>query len=125
MAIPVLFIFLSNKILIHTEDYKISSVDGEFTLEVSREKQEVKILVVFRDATQFSHAVIEKSDDIKSEFRQCAYIDANTDVKIDGATEKKDKYPRVYSDSFYRLRTVSKEGIERSYPAVRLPAKTE
>ena len=35
------------------EDYKISSMDGEFTMEVSRENQEVKIAVAFRETCWF------------------------------------------------------------------------
>lgn len=108
-----------------SEDYKLSSMDGEFTMQVSREEREVKIVVEFRDATQLSQVVVEKSDDIKNEFRQCAYIDLKTDLKKGNVAEKRDKYSRIYSDSYYRLRTVTKEGIERAYPAVRLPAKAQ
>ncbi len=100
-------------------------MDGEFTMQVSREDKEVKILLNFRDASQFSHALIEKSDDIKNEFRQCGYVDLKSEVNPNGDVAKKDKYPRMHSASYYRLRIVSKEGIERTYPAVRLPGKTQ
>jgi hypothetical protein len=104
------------------EDYKITSLDEEFTMEVSREKHEVKIILRFKDASQYSHAMIEKTDELKIEFRQCAYIDMD-EVK-GGLIEKRDRFPRIHSPSYYRLRTVTKEGIERTYPPVRLPAKT-
>lgn len=107
-----------------TEDYKLSSSDGEFAMEVSRENKAVKVSLHFTEARKYSHLFIEKSDDLKSEFRQCAYIDLREDAKSDGLVEKKDEYPRIYSASYYRIRTVTTEGIERTYPAVRLPAKT-
>lgn len=122
---PVAFSLTFPKSATQTEDYKITSMDGEFTMEVSRDKQEVKVLLLFRDASQYNHALIEKADDVKNEFRQCGYVDLKSDPTPDGRVEKKDKYPRMYSASFYRIRTVSKEGIERTYPAVRLPAKTQ
>ena len=110
---------------VQTEDYKLSSVDGEFTMVVSRENQEVKILLHFREASQFSYVLIEKTDEIKNEFRQCAYIDIDEEKAKNDVIEKRDKYPRMYNASFYRLRTVTKEGIERTYPSVRLPAKSQ
>jgi len=100
-------------------------MDGEFTMEVSRDNQEVKILMHFRDASQYSYVLVEKTDEIKNEFRQCAYIDIDEEKTKDGIIEKRDRYPRMYNASYYRLRTVTKEGIERTYPAVRLPAKSQ
>lgn len=121
----VFFVFPPPNSTAQSEDYKISSIDGEFTMEVSRESQEVKILLHFRDATQYSYVLIEKTDEIKNEFRQCAYIDIDEEKTKDGLIEKRDKYPRLYNASFYRLRTVTKEGIERTYPPVRLPSKSQ
>lgn len=100
-------------------------MDGEFTMQVARDNQEVKITIHFRDASQYSHATIEKTDELKNEFRQCAYIDLKDDNAKNGVIEKTDKYPRFFSASFYRLRTVTKEGIERTYPPVRLPEKAQ
>ena len=120
-----IFFFSFPKSTAQTEDYKISAMDGEFTMEVSRDNQEVKILMRFRDASQYSYVLVEKTDEIKNEFRQCAYIDIDEEKTKDGIIEKRDRYPRMYNASFYRLRTVTKEGIERTYPAVRLPAKSQ
>ncbi len=100
-------------------------MDGEFTMEVSRENQEVRIIMRFRDVTQYSYVMVEKTDELKNEFRQCAYVDVDEENAKDGVIEKRDRYPRMYNTSFYRLRTVTKEGIERTYPAVRLPAKSQ
>ena len=104
-------------------DYKLSSLDGEFTMEVSRDQHEVKIAVQFTDAGQYDHAMIEKTDELKNEFRQCAYISLTEDKKP--VIEKRDKYPRITTDSYYRLRTITKEGIERTYPPIRLPGTKE
>src|SRR3954470_21327853 len=115
-----LFTLLGTQAQAQSEDYKQSSLDGEFMMEVSRDKHEVKIVLHFTDATQYNHAMIEKTDELKSDFRQCAYVDLAEEKAT--AIEKRDRYPRVSTDSYYRLRTVTKDGIVRTYPPVRLPA---
>jgi hypothetical protein len=104
-------------------DYKLCALDSAFTMEVSRDQHEVRIVVLFTDAAQYDHAMIEKTDELKNEFRQCAYIAMAEEKKP--AIEKRDKYPRISTDSFYRLRTITKEGIERTYPPIRLPGIKE
>jgi hypothetical protein len=108
-----------------SEDYRMQARDEEFTMEVLRDGHQVKIILQFRDASQYKHAMIEKTDEIGHEFRQCAYVALMEEKTPNGVIEKRDRYPRITTDSFYRLRTVTKEGIERTYPPVRLPEEKQ
>jgi hypothetical protein len=118
--VSVIFCLGLIKAAAQSGDYKLCSLDSAFTMEVAREQYEVRIIVRFTDAAQYDHAMIEKTDELKNEFRQCAYIAIADEKKP--SIEKRDRYPRVSTDSYYRLRTVTREGIERTYPPVRLPA---
>ena len=105
------------------DDFRMTPPDSAFVLEVSRLKNEVLITMRFKDASLYNYIIIEKTDDLKDEFRQCAYIDFSEDKVVNGTVQKKDKYPRsMYNSSYYRVIVVSKEGVSRTYSPVRLPA---
>ena len=102
---------------------KEESQDGEFTVEIIREGTYVKFIFVFVEPKKYSHLTIEKNMQMEGSFRQCAYIDLKAN---NPAIVAKDKYPfSKYEDSYYRVRTVTVDQIERVYPPIRLPAATQ
>jgi hypothetical protein len=97
---------------------------GEVAIEVERGKQEVVLHILLKDMSQYDHVLIERSADNVNNFSQCKYINPATD-KADATDyfKKLDRYPLpVKADCYYRIVTVSKDGITKIYPGVLLPA---
>lgn len=98
--------------------------DGEVVLELERSQQEVIMHILLKDMAQYDHIIIERSGDNVNSFSQCKYISMNSD-KPDGTDyfKKSDRFPLpVKSDSYYRIVTVSKDGITKVYPATLMPS---
>ncbi len=104
-------------------DYFLKSSDEELTMTLSRADYMVKIELTFAHVTQLDYAIIEKSNEPAAGFRQCKYIKLPESGKDSLAIAERDKYPLAATQNvYYRIKTVSKEGVSRTYPVVRLPA---
>ena len=103
-------------------DYFFKSPDGEIAIEVSRQQQTVTIALFLTNATQFESVSIERSLDAQNNFAQCKYIRFNESAQANVVIVKKDEFPLTsIGDIFYRIKTISTEGVTRIYPSVRLP----
>ncbi|HLP50340.1 MAG TPA: hypothetical protein VK154_05610 [Chitinophagales bacterium] len=104
------------------KSYSFVSSDEEFSLDVKRGVGEVKLHLTVKDMTQFDYIVIERSAENPNYFGRCKYISCNGKQK-GGDFNQVDKFPYAANkDVYYRIKTVSKDGIERAYPAVLLEA---
>ena len=108
--------------LCQSNGYTYTAADSSFTMQVDREKVDVRITLTFNDSLTFDHAAIERRAD-NPEFSQCKYI-SYEDLKARGRhLVEKDMYPYAGSaDVSYRLKLVTKEGIIRTFPPISLPA---
>ncbi len=99
------------------------SADEEVALNVRRGTGEVKLYLQIKDISQFDHIIVERSAESPSYFGKCRYISCTDVVIKDGYILETDRYPfSAAKDVYYRIKTVTKDGIERAYPAVLLPA---
>lgn len=118
-----LCIFPGNYLFSQGNDYFLKSADHEFAMEVSRGEKGIDIALMFSKASQYEYVMIEKSADAQNGFSQCKYIKFNDSANDSVVIVKRDTYPLTGSeDVFYRVKTITKEGVSRAYPAVRLPA---
>lgn len=102
-------------------NYAFKSMDGEVSFEVERVSSEVKMHILIKDLSQLHHILIERSGDGGISFGQCKYISCDEENAKDGYLLKTDKYPLPASkDCYYRIKTVTKDGVTRAYPAVTL-----
>lgn len=100
------------------------SADDEVALTVERNKGEVVLELSVRDITQYDHIIIERSADNPNYFGKCRYITCAEEKTTDGKIVTVDKYPYPsIKDVYYRIKTVTKDGIARAYPAVLLAAQ--
>jgi hypothetical protein len=107
-------------------DYMMKSADNEVGMEVSRNDKGVDIALFFSRASQFEYVAIEKSGDAQNNFSQCKYIKFNESANDSVVIVKRDTYPYSSTeDVFYRLKTITKDGVSRIYPSVRLPGIKE
>ncbi len=105
------------------KSYAFNSVDDEVAFEVERVSTEVNLDVLVKDLSQYDHIIIERSPDGGAYFGQCKYITYNDEKTDNGYMLKTDKYPfPAVKDSYYRIKTVTKDGVTRAYPAVALKA---
>lgn len=100
-----------------------TSPDEEVALEIKRVGAEVKLHVFVKDISQYDHVLIERSAESPNYFGRCKYFSAtNTQSKLIDVIET-DKYPYAASkDVYYRIKTITKDGIERAYPSLLLTA---
>ncbi len=107
-------------------DYFAKSPDNEVALEVSRGEQGIEIALLFTKASQFEYVVIERSNNAQNNFSQCKYIKFNDSASDSVVIVKRDNYPLAASeDVYYRVKTITREGVTRIYSAARLPAIAE
>jgi len=121
-AILVIFALCPVVIFSQDNDYSLKSSDGELGMTVSRSEEGIEIALMFSHATQFEYVVIERSSDAMNNFSQIKYIKFNESANDEVVIVKRDTYPLSTSDDvYYRVKTITKEGVSRVYPSVRLP----
>lgn len=106
--------------------YSFNSTDNEVAMNVERTSGEVKLNILITNITQFDHILIERSAENPNYFGKCKYISC-ADAKIEnGKLVEKDRYPySAAKDVYYRIKTVTKDGVERAYPPVLLAASVQ
>jgi hypothetical protein len=108
------------------DDYTMRSADNEVGMEVNRGDKYVEVTILLTRASQFDCVMIERSGDAQNNFSQCKYIKFNESANDSVVIVKRDTYPfSPVDDVFYRLKTITKEGVTRIYPSVRLPGLKE
>ncbi|MCS6819764.1 MAG: hypothetical protein RMJ53_03720 [Chitinophagales bacterium] len=98
--------------------------DAEVALELERGKGEVILHILAQDIAQYDHIIIERSGTGGEFYSQVKYIQVDGVNAIDGNyLLSADKYPLPASvDAHYRIKTVTKDGITRTYPSVSVNA---
>lgn len=122
--LPVFFSCIAglNMTFSQATDYFMKSSDDELAIEVSRGEQSVTIALYFTKASQYESVLIERSDNQQLNFSQCKYIKFNNSANDTVVLSKKDTYPMPFAnDIYYRVKTITKDGVTRIYPSVRLP----
>jgi hypothetical protein len=103
-------------------DSQFTSSDSTFTIQLSRQKGEVKISMVLHKKASFDYISIERKSEGDNEFHQCKYIDQKELTSGPANFSRQDMYPApAGSDVLYRLKIVSANDGMRIYPAVLLP----
>ena len=103
--------------------YIFKSTDEDVVLEVERGKGEVVLHLLVKNMGQYDHILVERSAENQNYFGQCKYISCADEKTVNDQLTKQDKYPfSAAKDVYYRIKTVTKDGISRVYPAVLLAA---
>lgn len=106
--------------------YTFKSADEEVALDVQRGTGEVKLHLLVKDMSQYDHIIIERSAETPNYFGKCKYISCAEVKSHNGYMLQIDRYPySANKDVYYRIKTVTKDGIERAYPAVLLASAAQ
>lgn len=104
--------------------FSYSSPDNEVSFNIERGKGEVKINIMLMHLSNYDHIIIEKSNETMDNFGKCKYISCS-ELKQTGNVATcalTDNYPYTCTkDVYYRIKTVSKDGIARAYAPLLLP----
>ncbi len=104
----------------------VKSSDDEVALDVQRGSGDVKLALQVKDITQYHHIIIERSAESPNYFGKCKYILCASVKVTDGKIMEADRYPySANKDVYYRIKTITNDGIERAYPAVLLAAASQ
>jgi len=104
-------------------NYRFKSTDDELSFDVERGTGEVKMHLLVKDMAAYHHIIIERSAETPNYFGKCKYISCADQQTKGGYIQEADRFP--YSpakDVYYRVKTVSNDGVERAYPAILLAA---
>lgn len=122
-AVSVFAVFANGEI---QKSSSFKSSDEEVALDVQRVTGEVKLHLIVKNISQYDHIVIERSAETPDYFGKCKYI-SSADIKTESIdVVQVDRYPYAANkDVYYRIKTVTKNGIERAYPAVLLASSAQ
>ena len=122
-AVSVFAVFANGEV---QKSSSFKSSDEEVSIDVQRITGEVKLHLMIKNMSKYDHILIERSAETPDYFGKCKYISC-ADAKTEkGDFIQVDKYPySANKDVYYRIKTVTKDGIERAYPAVLLASVTQ
>jgi hypothetical protein len=125
----LLLLLLLGNILLGQQaaDAVFVSADTIVNMELRRVPNAVDVSLVINNAVQYEYIMLEKSAEPYSGFKQCRYVECNA-VNKDGNLQltRRDMYPiSCRQNAYYRVKTISKDGFMRIYPAICLPPLLE
>jgi hypothetical protein len=102
--------------------HAFKDANADVALEVERNKGEVVLHILAQDMAQYDHVVIERSGNGGEFFSQVKYVQTDgADIEDGNYVFRSDKYPLPNNtESFYRIKTVGKDGVTRTFPSVAL-----
>ena len=99
--------------------HKFKAIRTGATIEVIRDLNAVKIYVIIDDIEQYEQVLIERSDEMQTNFSQCKLLMVGKGKYPDNYLELTDHYPfSSKMTNLYRIKTITSEGIIRMYAPV-------
>lgn len=102
-----------------TLPHKFKAINVGATLEAVRDQEVVKLYILIDDIEQYDQVLIERSDELGTNFSQCKLIIVERAKYSNNYVELIDKYPvSTKMATMYRIKTITPDGIIRMYPPV-------
>lgn len=101
------------------------SADSLVQMEVKRDNKSISVALIFKADDHLDRLVIERSAQSSTGFTQCKYLKTNNSASDVITLDFRDLYASYISEYYYRLKTISTDGVERIYPPLRLRALAE
>lgn len=102
------------------QEYVYVSSDSTVQMEVKRENKAIIVSLIFKRDSQLERLVIERSVQPTTGFTQCRYLKTNNSAGEVITLSFRDNFASYIQEYYYRLKTISLDGIERSYPPLHL-----
>lgn len=106
-----------------SDKHEFKSTDREVNFDIERKSGEVELYFQSSAFKDYDEILVERSGADNGSYSVCKTIEVSQ-VKIAGDYYKTaDKYPMTaQKDCYYRIKTISKEGIMKTFPPVLLSA---
>ena len=106
-----------------TDKHEFKSTDREINFDIERKQGEVALYFQSLVFSSYDEILIERSGSDNGSYTVCKTIEI-AQAKINGDYYKTaDKYPLpAQKDSYYRIKTISKDGSVKTFPPVLLTA---
>lgn len=119
----ILLSLLSLPFLSHAEEEGIGKIQNEkLTLEVVRQKVDVKMVITSENIKRYESIAIERAEFVEGPYRQVKFfMKDRINKSTDNSILDYDNYPlAVKHGGFYRVRTEEANGVMRIFPGVQL-----
>jgi len=106
------------------EKHEFKSTSYEINFEAERVKGEVVFHFFSQNFKDFEQVIIERGGDLAVGFIGCKSINISEQKIQDGNYfQNADRYPMPASvDSWYRIKTIAKDGVTKTYPPLQIAA---
>jgi hypothetical protein len=124
MMVFVLSLQISARTLKRPSDkHEFKNTEREVNFDIERKQGEVALYFQSNVFSSFDEIIVERSGSDMGNFSACKTI-AITDAKIVGDQYKTtDRFPMTaQKDTYYRIKTIAKDGTVKMFPPVLLPA---
>ncbi|MCW3124488.1 MAG: hypothetical protein JWO03_146 [Bacteroidetes bacterium] len=99
--------------------HKFKEIRTGSTMEVIRTQEIVKIYALIDDIEQYEQVLIERSDELGTNYGQCKLIKVEKGKYTNNYIEMTDRYPvSSKMSNLYRVKTITSDGIIRTYAPV-------
>lgn len=117
---------LSSKIYgitIPSEKHQFKSTDREINFDIERKQGEVALFIQSSGFSNYEEVDIERSGNEVSGYTVCKTLEPSKIKVVDGYFATADNFPLPAKvNSYYRVKTIAKDGSVRVYPPTMLPA---
>ena len=105
-------------------NFSYNSPDDEVKFYVERNNGQITLQVIMPNIKGYDHVVFEKSSTQLDNYAEFKTVSCSDHIKYDGgAILQADKASK--SDVYYRVKTVTSDGIARMYAPIQVPAPTK
>ncbi|MFN8310107.1 MAG: hypothetical protein U0T73_09100 [Chitinophagales bacterium] len=127
LLIPILMIGALSSVLYgttpETGKHEFKHTMGDVSFDIERSRSEVILHFQSEFFKDYEQILVERSGEGSGGFNGCKVINLN-EVKTDGNYFKStDRFPlSAQKDSYYRIKTIAKDGVTKTFPPVKLDA---
>ncbi|MFN8276190.1 MAG: hypothetical protein U0T84_01780 [Chitinophagales bacterium] len=106
-----------------TGKHEFKNTIGDISFDIERSRSEVVLHFQSEFFKDFEQILVERSGEGSGGFNGCKVITL-AEIKLDGNYYRTtDRFPlSAQRDSYYRIKTIAKDGVTKTFPPILLPA---
>jgi hypothetical protein len=110
--------------LLAAEKHEFKSTSNDINFEAERIKGEVVFHFYSQYFKEYEQVIIERGGDLNTGFIGCKAISiAEQKIQDGNYFQNADRYPLpANKDSYYRIKTIAKDGVTKTYPPIQIVA---
>ena len=106
-----------------SDKHEFKNTEREVNFEIERKQGEVVLYFQSNSFSSYDEIVVERSGSDNGGFSVCKTIEVASSKIIGDYYRTSDRFPTTaQKDSYYRIKTVSKDGSVKMFPPILMPA---